>query len=741
MIEQKFIIPKSNFSLAFEQMCGFVAIANTRTIDETLRQLILQCFVILPNERFEHAGQLKDAIEVLFGLGIPEYQVERTLQQLIAENLVQQNPTYAHFVLPPRLQKDLQKHIDEAKALEERVKQEWLKEMLLTFSNLSSDQLWDALRVYLSSAFRRHGIQTVALLDPTVNIAPSHFESLSSLLDNALKEVFSPEQYNTARAAISSFLSTVGEHADRATYIAQLADGAFSYYSLTVSPDVAEQFRKRLNSLTIFLDTNFLFGILDLHVNPLVQISHELLDAVEQDKLPFKLRFHEETEQEMRTTIDHYWDILRTQHWSQKMSQIACSSRYTTGILLKYHQLNAEQGIDVNTFFKRYAHLDVLLKEKNISIYKDRLKAERSQERINLQYAYQEFLQTLGKEKPYETIRHDTILLDTVDVLRSRIQSSLEMGALFITCDYSLYRFDWQRSRSARNRVPCVVLPNVFWQVLRPFVSSDANFDRSFAETFAIPEFRTISTGASKAYTKLLSLLAMYDNLPEETAARMVSNDLMIEKLSDVKDEKQFKEYVDAALVAENEFLFEERAVLAKQLESEKAEKLAKEKQFEQVQMQNQREKAERERERQQSEKELGKKITEEKKQARLIFEQAERERQAREAAEKQAEEEGARRKSAERMKTIYAMIQALILSCGTVVLFEFLIYLFHWNWLIENSSSYGLQAAIDLMLTFAIFSIFSPKLRNWFLGGGLFALVVALLQILGGPIKPDKGP
>src|SRR5207247_699680 len=103
---------------------------------------------------------------------------------------------------------------------------------------------------------------------------------------------FSPEQQNEVRMVISDFLSSVVDRADRATYISQLANGAFNYYSLAVAPDVSTQMLAHLNELTLFMDTNFLLGILDLHEHHLVAISRQLLEDISTFRLPFKLRFH-----------------------------------------------------------------------------------------------------------------------------------------------------------------------------------------------------------------------------------------------------------------------------------------------------------------------------------------------------------------------------------------------------------------------------------------------------------------
>src|SRR5947209_12210707 len=163
-----------NFSLAFEQMCNFAAIAKTRNANETLRQLILQCFVVFPRERFQHAVQLAEAITA-FGLQIPEYQVQVSLDHLIANGSLQQSAD-SILILPNSDRKQLKERIDEAMALEERVKQAWLENVSRRFPSLSPDQVWKGLQGYLSRTFRSHGLQAAILLDNSLDIAPAYSE-------------------------------------------------------------------------------------------------------------------------------------------------------------------------------------------------------------------------------------------------------------------------------------------------------------------------------------------------------------------------------------------------------------------------------------------------------------------------------------------------------------------------------------------------------------------------------------
>jgi hypothetical protein len=720
-----------NFSLTFEQMCNFAAIAKTQDADETLRQLIQLCLVILPDEKFESTSQIMEAMS-LFDLQFPERQVQAGLNRLIVQGRILQ-PTNTYFTVPDSDRTQLQTRIGEVKALEERVKQEWLEEISKRFPTLETDQAWKALQGHLASVFRNHGIQAIALLDPSIYTPPEQVENLSSLLNEALKDLFLPEQRAIARDAISSFLSTVGEHPERAKYITQLGDGVFIYFSLTVEPGLARHFHKKLSPLTLFFDTNFLFQICNFYgTGPEKEASYELLRIVERHKFPFRLRYHQATRQEMRSTIDHYGAILRSGQ----------SRSIPTSIELVFHELNAKTGIDVDTFLKPYEHFDVFLTDKKILIH--RTQAERRREHTPLLQEYRRFLEVRGKFKGEESLKHDMTLLEAVHQLRSKAKSSLEAGALLITLDTFLYRFDWEISRT-QGRPACVVLPDHFMQVLRPFVPSDSDFDRSFAATFALPEFRAMESKLSEAKQQLFSYLTSYELIPEETAASLLTNGLLMERLHKVENDEQLQKDVESAMVYENAALLEEKAVLEKLLEREKAERAAKEKQLEQEKIEAEQMKARAEQAEQllrQQAKELaslkkqaGRQGSGESKQQKIQVDQAlelaAREKQAREEAEKRAQQEASLRQKTEQRAHIYATLASIMLSIILIAVFELLISLIPGASLTRYRNRYGLQAAIDSLLLFIIVGFFHPHRRSWFWGVGALALLGTILQLL----------
>ena len=720
-----------NFSLTFEQMCNFAAITKTQDADETLRQLIQLCLVILPDEKFESASQIMEAM-ALFDLQFSEQQVQAGLNRLIAQGRILQ-PTDTYFTVPDSDRTQLQTRIREVKALEERVRQEWLEEISNRFPILETDQAWKALQGHLASVFRNHGIQAIALLDPSIFTPPEQVENLSSLLNDALKGLFLPEQRATAYDAISSFLATIGEHAERAKYITQLGDGVFTYFSLTVEPEVARHFHKKLSQLTLFFDTNFLFQICNFYgTGPQKEASYELLRIVQRHKFPFKLRYHQVTRQEMRSTIDHYGAILRSGQ----------SRSIPTSIELVFHELNARTGIDVDTFLKPYEHFDVFLTDKNILIH--RMQAQRRSEHTPLLQEYRRFLEVRGKFKGEESLKHDITLLEAVHQLRSKAKSSLEAGALLVTLDMSLYRFDWEMSRMQGRRA-CVVLPDHFMQVLRPFVPSDSDFDRSFAATFALPEFRAMESKLSQAQQQLFSYLTSYEFIPEETAASLLTNGLLMERLHKVENDEELQKDVESAMVYENAALLEEKAVLEKLLERAEAERAAKEKQLEQEkieaeQMKTRAEQAEQLLRQQAKElasvkKQVGRQGSGESKQQKIQVDQAlelaAREKHAREEAEKRAEQETSLRQKTEQRAHIYATVASIMFSIILIAVFELLISLIPGAGFTRYRTRYGLQAAVDSLLLFITVGFFHPHRRSWFWGVGALALLGTILQLL----------
>lgn len=548
--------PAGAFRAGFERIASAVAVDQSADWRGTLQKVVAHTIVVLSSDSFTRPEQLVKAIATLFGVSIPLHQVQSAIDLSLNSGRLRKSPQ-GRLAVPEPTRGQILAAIEAGATLEERVRGAWSQQVPHAAAGLDAARLWSALQAYLTAAFRRHGMQTVALLDPTYDVPAEHARSLTSLLHEAVSEHFEGKDVPPARDAVSAFLATAGSDPERARYISQLADGAFNYFALAVDPAAADALRSHMRDLRLFLDTNVLFGLLELHASPHVAVSRALVSVIREQGFPIGLRYHEATEREMERTITWYAAVLKKCEWTRALSRAATESRRLSGVELRYHELNAQQKTDVDAFFRPYAHMDQLLRVHGIEIY--RPTAPRLEERATLHAEYEEFLRGRGKaRKGYELIEHDATVLDAVRALRRVGKSSLDAGALLVTCDYSLYRFDWEQSR-ARKASSCTVLPNMLWQLLRPMIRTDGDFDRGFAETFALPEFRTMGSAVAKAASLLMGILGSYGELPPETATAMLANDLLLQRL-ETTSESEARQIVESELADRNIELMEEKA-------------------------------------------------------------------------------------------------------------------------------------------------------------------------------------
>lgn len=95
---------------------------------------------------------------------------------------------------------------------------------------------------------------------------------------------------------------------------------------------------------------------------------------------------------------------------------------------------------------------------------------------------------------------------------------------------------------------------------------ADQDFEKAFAETFVLPEFRAIGSGGSRACSKMLQILATYKEVPEQTAMKMLANGLLLDRLRSEYDDVKFEEQVEQAFIEENRASSKKRRHLSRKL-------------------------------------------------------------------------------------------------------------------------------------------------------------------------------
>jgi hypothetical protein len=565
------------YERAFNHLCHMVPLTRTGKVREVVDSLVMTAFVLDDSVPLGSVESIVDALETWFGLRIDAAEVERSLDGHLAGGRLVRDRASGLLSPAPYSRADALQRIEQGNELEDIVREEWAAGLASEgLDEVEIRTLWNCLRNFMARTFRQHGALAAQLLTPSLPAHADDAVSLAGSLDAALQETCPVMDPEVVRTAVSGFFEDVT--ADRTRYLAQLLDGTFTFFALTANEATARYLRGQLSPLKLFLDTNFIFGLLDLHENPMSEVSKQLIALVREQNFPFTLHYHERTLREIRQTLEPAASRLRSHRWSSAMSRAAARMPWMTGIEAAYHRLNGESSLDVDVFLSKFDHIEDILQERGVRLYRPPPGQESTVEEKGMLIAeYQEYVRVHrpNRPRPYDTADHDIVVWQSLQHQRQKGNTALDVGALFLTADVLFSRFDWKKLRS-RDEVGTVVLPGQLLQVLRPFARSTDDFDRRFVEAFVIPEFRTAYSDYGDTASKVLSYITSYKDVGEATAVRILTNELLLHQLRGVEETtSEFAELVDSALANDNRVLVEEMEALRVEGENERRAKEA----------------------------------------------------------------------------------------------------------------------------------------------------------------------
>lgn len=284
--------PAIDYDKAFKRLCHLHALSVTGKTTAALDDLVVSA-VVLADGCCSGVRDIGDAIEAFFGLSIPKDDLDRAVCRRLEARTLLRLPS-GRIVASPDAQAAVASRTKAAQDLEDGVRREWYDDLSkIGVAIGEGDDLWSCLKHYLALVFRQHGALSIELL------ATSEIADDAASRDAALSVALRDRNYDdtdVARVAIAAFFSHVTDA--RSRYLAQLLDGTFTFFALTVHDAAAEYLRGTVEPLTLFLDTNFVFAILGVQDNPLSDIARQLLQLIKENQFPFRLYVHEETLEE-----------------------------------------------------------------------------------------------------------------------------------------------------------------------------------------------------------------------------------------------------------------------------------------------------------------------------------------------------------------------------------------------------------------------------------------------------------
>ena len=320
---------------------------------------------------------------------------------------------------------------------------------------------------------------------------------------------------------------------------------------------------KRIQTL-LFLDTNFLFSLLELHANPANEAAKLLLELLQQvrDFLDITLYVLPTTLDEARIRlgieIDRLRGLVLTPHVAQSVHNGDLS-----GLAQRYVQEIARGRVRISPadFFGPY-HDDLLkfARARGIELYNENMeRVYREQSVIDDTLDRSTFEQEKYKEraKSYEQILHDVALRHMAASKRPRrVESPLEAGAWVVTVDYRFLGFDRHKTNQTLGQVAVCIHPAVLTQLLQFWVPRSPEFDAALVASMRLPFFfSTFDPEAERVTVQILRTLGRFENvdqLPEATIASVLASQALRQRMKGSLSVEESIRAVESAILTEN---------------------------------------------------------------------------------------------------------------------------------------------------------------------------------------------
>lgn len=555
--------------VTLKRLSQVAAVAASSRLEDTIDWL-LPMLTYYGQRSWQSSDDWFDEIKSAYGIEVPLHDIGESISRLRGSGILIWKASEGEFKLARGASVEIESKIELAADIEERVKSLWFDAVADRLpAGWGPKDGWELLMDYCAPVFRAHGMDAISVITEDAPASPD--ETHGKMLANVFSSHSIPEvQRAGIRSAIATFFNS--QDTEITAYIAQLADSTFNLLALCVDDDSRRSLRQAMPQLKVFVDTNILFSLLGTHDTPLAAASIDLFRVIKSAKLPFKIYYHEKTLSELTHTIDDASYRLRRQTWapnvSKAITEIPWRVTRVSGIEMRFHQLNAEKPIDPVAFCARYETPAALLAEYGLKIYREpdvQDGPERLELRSTMIADYKEYLSRNPRRRNsnYVKLDHDcSVWMIAKDHQMPNRKGIIFSGAFFLSSDYVLWRFDREIMRLSYSSRPVVVLPDAFLQSLRPFLGGAIFDDRAFVQAFSSSEFRAAGSASGNAPTvqRVMSYLAAFEDLPTETAIRILTDNILLEGLRRYEESApEFTAAIEKAIFAHNEMLVRDR--------------------------------------------------------------------------------------------------------------------------------------------------------------------------------------
>ncbi|HVL82609.1 MAG TPA: hypothetical protein VM840_13550 [Actinomycetota bacterium] len=333
--------------------------------------------------------------------------------------------------------------------------------------------------------------------------------------------------------------------------------------------------------LRVFLDTNFVFSMLNLHDNPSNEVASRLTELIGQISSHVRVKLYV-----LPITIEEARRVLSAQIYNLEGIRVggalarAAVSLPMSGLATRYLEeaSRSKSWLSPQDFFGPFEqNLVPILKEHGVEVFNDpAIEGLRTEQAVLDDLLTEQEAQQARPQgaKPYETNLHDMVLWHFVRSRRPQVlESPLDAGLWILTLDFGLIRFD--RRKAQRGDLPSCVAPAILMQLLQFWVPRNANLEAAIVASMRLPLlFARFDPEAERVSIRILRRLSRYEDigdLSSETISHVLTNEALRQRIGQGVSEAEEEALVEKAFIEETQRLEDDLQQERRVLQQERA--------------------------------------------------------------------------------------------------------------------------------------------------------------------------
>ena len=368
-------------------------------------------------------------------------------------------------------------------------------------------------------------------------------------------EQFSQQQKGLISKVILDFFDFSNENIKK--YILSLLHAHFFVLGFGLDAKSIEALNlKKQKNMTLFVDTNFLLSLIQLHDNPANEATNALRELLKEIEGRVKVKFSI-----LSVTREEFINLIEREKNSIERLKLNLNSikaiiemgddANISGILKKYAQVcNLKKTvIPTSDYFDKYIKNSVVtfksygveIHNKDYSNFKmmpdviDSIMHQKDywEKKIDKNTSYSSETKFYKKERLYSVLAHDCSLWHIVKSLRSYTDDIKNIEKWIITLDYKLINFD--KYKEDINNVGLCLHPNDLVSMLQFWMPRTSKLENAILENFKLPflgsDFDLEAEAINKRILESMAQYEDYNEMSTDTIKELLTNEALAERI------------------------------------------------------------------------------------------------------------------------------------------------------------------------------------------------------------------